>query len=316
MWLLDHRAGGGSLEEPLATMTDRSEDRPTFDSIAREGALVLGRYVVEAMLGYGAAGVVYQGRPQKTGALVAIKVQHAHNTVQRARFEREATLLRRINHPNVVGVVDYGVLGDGAAVVVMEFVDGVDAAEYARARGGWIPWRDAAQLGATLLDGLSAAHEAGVLHRDVKPDNVLIERGERLSVKLVDFGIARVSDDQLSQITVAGQILGSLAYMAPEQIAGDPIDARADLYAAGTLLYELVTGKRPFAGAGMRMGMAKLASLGPTEMPAPEGAEPWPKAFEDFVLRMLRSNPDERPADAASAKHALERVLRDARDRG
>lgn len=293
-------------------MSEHNDARraPTFDSVAESGALVLNRYVVESLLGYGAAGVVYLGRTVRTGVPVAIKIQHADNAAQRPRFEREAILLARINNPHVVGVVDFGSLDDGAAVVVMEYVDGVDVGEFSRSRGGWLPWREAAHIGVGLLDGLDAAHEAGVLHRDVKPENVLICNGAKLTVKLVDFGIARTAtDEQLSRITGTGQLLGSLAYMAPEQIAGDPVDARTDVYGAGTLLFELLTGKLPFEGAGMRMGMAKLASVGPTKMPVPQGADPWPPELEGVVLSMLRSDPNERPATAYHAKDALVKVL-------
>lgn len=283
---------------------------PTFDSVAESGALVLNRYIVDSLLGYGAAGVVYLGHAVRTNVQVAIKIQHADNTAQRPRFEREAILLARINNPHVVSVLDYGCLDDGAAVVVMEYVDGVDVSELARSRGGWLPWREAVHIGVGLFDGLDAAHEAGVLHRDVKPENVLIQRGSKLIVKLVDFGIARMtSDEQLSRITGTGQLLGSLGYMAPEQIAGDPVDARTDVYGAGTLLFELLTGKLPFPGVGMRMGMAKLASLGPTSVPRPAGAEPWPAELEAVVLSMLRSDPNERPATAYDAKNALVCVI-------
>jgi serine/threonine protein kinase len=290
-------------------MTEQSRKLPLardFDGAAERGAIVLSRYRIESLLGFGAAGAVYKGYALRGGRPVAIKIQHAENVEGRARFEREAMLLARIQHPHVVGVVDYGVLDDGAAVVVMEYVDGVDAKTFAGSMGGSLPWRLATLLAVGLLDGLDAAHEAGVLHRDVKPENVLIQRGDPPLVKLVDFGIARArAEGELPKLTGAGQILGSIAYMAPEQLAGDPIDQRMDIYSAGTVLFELLCAKLPFEGHGTRLAMLKIVSAGPESIPSVPGRERWPSALDRALLSMLRGDPDERPQSAFAAREAL-----------
>lgn len=272
-------------------------------------SVVLDRYKIESLLGSGAFGAVYRGKSLRSQTPVAIKVEHTSSAEQRARFEREATLLARINHPNVVSVLDFGHLSDGAAVVVMEFIDGVSLDRFRTQRGGWLPWREAVNLCVGLLDGLDAAHEAGVLHRDVKPPNILITRGDVPVVKLVDFGIARAANDG-ARLTGTGQLLGSLGYMAPEQLTAEPVDVRGDVYAAGGVLYELLSGALPFTGEGMRLAIAKMSSTGPEHIVLPEGAPEWPEELTPIVLGMLKNDPNQRPAGAYEAAGALRSVLR------
>jgi serine/threonine protein kinase len=289
------------------------EQHPTpqpYAGVTDDPSVVLDRYRIESLLGSGAFGAVYRGQSIRSHAVVAVKIEHITSATQRPRFEREAALLARINNANVVAVLDFGHLSDGAAVVVMEFVDGVSLEKYIAQHGGWIPWREAVNLALGLLDGLDAAHEAGVLHRDVKPQNILIQRGEVPVVKLVDFGIARDSNDRLAKLTGTGQMLGSLGYMAPEQLATDPVDVRCDVYAAGVVLYEMLSGTTPFTGAGLKLAMNKLASPGPTAIALPEAAKPWPEQLTALVLSMLRSNPNERPATAYDAAQELRVILR------
>ncbi len=288
----------------------RPTPKNTGNKTTDDPSILLDRYRVESLLGSGAFGAVYRGHSIRSNTTVAIKVEHTTSSDQRARFEREAALLARINNSNVVAVLDFGHLSDGAAVVVMEFVDGTSLDKYLTKHGGFLPWRDAVNLALGLLDGLDAAHEAGVLHRDVKPGNILIQHGEIPVVKLVDFGIARATGEQLAKLTGTGQMLGSLGYMAPEQLATDPIDVRCDVYAAGVVLFEMLSGSLPFKGDGMKLAMAKLASPGPTAIALPEGAKPWPDELTALVLSMLRSAPDERPATAYDAALELRGILR------
>lgn len=288
------------------------ELRPTpnpHPNVVDDPSVVLDRYRIESLLGSGAFGAVYRGHSIRSHTIVAIKVEHTTSSAQRARFEREAALLARINNPNVVSVLDFGHLADGAAVVVMEFVDGTSLDKFVARQGGKLPWREAANIAIGLLDGLDAAHEVGVLHRDIKPQNILVQHGAVPVVKIVDFGIARAMGEELAKLTATGQMLGSLGYMAPEQLATDPVDPRCDVYAAGVVLYELLCGEQPFKGDGLKLAMNKLASAGPTSVPVPEGVAPWPEELSALVISMLRSAPSERPQSAYDATQTLKDVL-------
>jgi serine/threonine-protein kinase len=272
---------------------------------------VLDRYRIEGLLGSGAFGAVYRGRSLRSGAPVAIKVEHSEDAARRSRFEREATLLSRINHPNVVSVLDFGHLPDGAAVIVMEFIAGKPLDKVLLERGGSFAWKEAVTIGLGLLDGLEAVHEAGVLHRDVKPANILIVPGELPVVKLVDFGVAKATEqDALQRITKTGEMLGSLGYMAPEQLTNDPVDARTDLYAAGGVLYQMLSGALPYTGEGMRLATTKVSSKRPPPMRKPEAHERWPESLETLVSQMLDRHPDQRPANAFECATSLRAVLR------
>ncbi|MBL8681241.1 MAG: serine/threonine protein kinase [Myxococcales bacterium] len=270
-------------------------------------------------LATGAFGAVYRGRSLATDRPVAIKFSLVAEGSARLRFEREAQLLSRIVHPNVVRLLDFGGATSDApgssrdadelyAVLVMELVDGVTLSQLLAARGGTLPWPDAAKIVLATLEGLDAAHDAGVLHRDVKPQNILIEPNGDVP-KLVDFGIARATDDDFARVTEDGAMLGSLAYMSPEQLAIEPVDARTDVYAAGIVLYELLSGTLPFEGAGMKIAVDKLDSAGPIAMKRPASGARWPDTLTDLVLAMLRRDPAERPASAALVVEELRTLL-------
>lgn len=296
-------------------------DSARFRALRRHSAkgVVLGRYEVLSALATGAFGAVYRGRSIATDRPVAIKFSLVAEGSARLRFEREAQLLSRIVHPNVVRLFDFGGATSDAprssrgadelyAVLVMELVEGVTLSELLVARGGTLPWRDAAKIVLATLEGLDAAHDAGVLHRDVKPQNILIEPNGDVP-KLVDFGIARATNDDFARVTEDGAMLGSLAYMSPEQLAIEPVDARTDVYAAGIVLYELLTGTLPFEGAGMKIAVDKLDSAGPIAMKRPKSGARWPDTLTDLVLAMLRRDPAERPASAAIVVEELRTLL-------
>lgn len=269
-------------------------------------------------LGRGASASVYSGRSLRTGASVAIKLCTQLGGVPKARFLREAELLARVMHPNVVRIMDFGELPDGTQVIVMEHIDGDSLAAVLRDRGT-LRWRDACDVMCGVMSGLAALHDAGIVHRDLKPSNVLVERGLRPTVKLIDLGVSREmcvdTGRRRNPITAVGIVVGSLAYMAPEQLMAEEIDARSDLYAAGAMLYELLTGELPFDGPPVIAAASKVQFDGvDRERPLVAEAD-WPAGLVPLVHAMLRRAPSERPESALDALHRLRGMLsgRDAR---
>jgi hypothetical protein len=215
------------------------------------GSVLDGRYRIEAVLGTGGMGRVYRAEHIKIGRPVAIKVLHAdlnRNREASQRFQREAIASGRLDHPNIVGVSDFGVLDDGACYLVMEVLEGESLGDRLE-REHRIHWVEAIEILRGVLYGLHHAHERGVVHRDIKPDNVFLARrdGEQ-TVKILDFGIAKLyagsSDDPAS--TRAGLTVGTPAYLSPEQAVGGTITPKSDLYSASVVLYEMLAGRAPF----------------------------------------------------------------------
>ena len=206
----------------------------------------IGKYPVIREIGKGAMGTVFEGFDPDTGEKVAIKILRAEHLADSAadsasaRFEREAQATRRLRHPNIVDVREYGEQGR-IKFIAMEFLDGRELRQLMRERGRFA-LDDAVFVLLQLLDALGHSHEHGVVHRDIKPSNVMVLDG--LHIKVMDFGIARIESAAFTQI---GTLLGTPSYMSPEQMRGDPADGRADLWAAGVMLYEMLVGRSPFA---------------------------------------------------------------------
>jgi serine/threonine protein kinase len=263
------------------------------------GDVVLDRFVIEQELGSGAMGTVYRGRHVKHGRDVAIKVMHEHlatEPVLIARFRREAMACGRLGHPNIVGILDFGQDATGLPVLVMEYVSGTPLSEL---MPKLMTRERIFGLLRQILDGLDHAHAQGIIHRDLKPDNVLVEAGDH--VRIVDFGIAvlRGGDDDMQRLTGTGVIIGTPLYMSPEQAKGEPIDQRADLYALGMILYELLSGKQPFYGTSMEVATMKIDH----DPPPIANLDP---LHAKFLHRLIARVPDER---FASAKIAAEILL-------
>ncbi len=221
----------------------------------------LGPYEIFSLLGAGGMGEVYKARDTRLGREVAVKVLSkdlAKNPDALARFEREAKAVAALNHPNILGIFDFGSVDD-TSYAVMELLEGESLRE--RLNQGPLPLRTALELGKQMADGLAAAHDKGIIHRDLKPGNIWITKDGRL--KILDFGLAKLmahsanlsqsvlatqafSQSQESQ-TQTGMILGTLGYMSPEQVRGDMVDARSDIFSFGAVLFEMITGKRAFS---------------------------------------------------------------------
>src|SRR5688500_11973628 len=230
------------------------------------GEVLANRYQIEQLLGEGAMGSVYRARHVKVGRSFAVKVLHKkllEDAKVAQRFEREAELAGRLRHANVVGVVDVGETPDGLRYMVMDFAEGDDLAELLSEAPLTAP--RIINLTRQMLEGLYHAHEAGLIHRDFKPENVIVEKDMHgLEVpRIVDFGIAILREggdgpNAHGRLTTNGLVLGTPHYMAPEQAVADPIDHRIDLFALGIVVYEMLCGKLPFAGTGAEVARANL----------------------------------------------------------
>ena len=277
---------------------------------ARPAPAQVGEYRIVAELGRGGAGVVYAARSQRLDRLVALKLLRAERTEQpemRERFEIEARSAARLRHPHIVGIHEVGEDQAGHPFLVMELVSGRTLAARLREEGA-LPPRDAARIAEKLARALAYAHGRGVLHRDVKPGNVLLgPEGEPL---LTDFGLAKVLEDGASTPTVTGQVMGTPAYMSPEQARGETSDARSDVWSLGATLFEMLTARPPFAGPSVAGVLASIT--GPTPVASPRGLRPeLDRDLATVCLRCLEKDLADRYRTAAEVAEDLARWLRD-----
>jgi serine/threonine protein kinase len=260
----------------------------------------LDRYHVDEVLGSGGMAVVYRARDEELDRPVAVKLladNLAADEAFRKRFLREARLAARVAHKNVVQVYDCGE-AEGRPYIVMEYVEGETLAELL-GREGSLPPAKAVGLALQVCSGLDHAHQAGLVHRDIKPQNLLI--GDEGTVKIVDFGIARPSHG--TQLTETGSVLGTAAYLAPEQAAGEEVTPAADIYAVGVVLYEMLAGRTPHTAESLTQLL-----VGKQEQPIPalrELAPETPAPLEDVIMRCLARLPRYRPQSAGELAAAL-----------
>jgi eukaryotic-like serine/threonine-protein kinase len=270
--------GGGKRGEGTAIL--EGVERPT-----------LGRYELVKELGRGAMGIVYQGVDPKINRTVAIKTIHFDDVEEamvpqvKERFFREAQAAGGLNHPNILTIYDSGEEMD-VAWIAMEYLSGKDLESYCK-KEKLLPWTKVLEIVARVADALDYAHKHGIVHRDIKPANImLLESGE---VKVTDFGIARVVS---SSQTKTGVVMGSPSYMSPEQIAGKKVDGRSDLFSLGVVLYEMLTGERPFRGESIATIMFQITSSPPP--PVTDFAPKLPPVFQEMIEKALAKDADQR----------------------
>lgn len=277
-----------------------SEISPSSQTL--KDPLLAGRFRLSERLGAGGMGEVWSAEHLASGEMVAVKLlreEVAFAPGVAARFEVEARTLCRIQHPNVVKVVDFGRDGGRGWFLAVELVRG-ETLQAVLEREKTLSPRQAAQLTAQILSGLAAVHEAGVVHRDLKPENVMLE-DEGSMVRLLDFGIAKLLDpSHRVDLTVAGQVFGTPAYLSPEQALGREVDPRSDLYACGVILFRTILGRLPFE-AETATAMALLHAV----EPLPALPDEVPEGLARVIERALAKDPDQRFADAESMRAAL-----------
>ncbi|HTJ42543.1 MAG TPA: serine/threonine-protein kinase [Kofleriaceae bacterium] len=285
--------------------------RITASNHAWMGKLVDGRYKVTDMVGRGGMGVVYKVEHQRMGKIAAMKVLHpdlADDTEVIRRFEHEAAAVSRLNHPNTVQVFDFG-QANGALYLIMEYVRGQDLGAIID-RDGPLPFARAAPLFHQICGALAEAHDLGIVHRDLKPENVLVTRstGGRDFAKVLDFGLAKISarDQAPAPVTDRTEIVGTPYFMSPEQIRGDEVDARSDLYSMGALMYNVLTGSHVFT-AKNAVGVLTKHLTAEVEAPSARGSDIDPR-IDEIVLRALEKDPVKRWPSASALGEAIEQA--------
>ncbi len=266
----------------------------------------IGRYRIEALLGTGAMGEVYRAHDPAIDRLVAIKVVRPELVAGSGgaqlleRFRREARAAGRRFHPNIVAIWDFGD-DNGTPFLVMELVEGQSLDQLIKSSGPLAQARSVAII-TQVLSALGFAHASGIVHRDIKPSNVMVLAGDQ--VKVADFGIARL---EASEFTIVGDLLGTPAYMAPEQLSGGPIDHRTDLFATGVILFEMLTGVKPFRGKSITEIISFMEKRGPEDIRALNPAVP--EAMKRVIGKSVAFDPAQRYADAAAFSRAVAEAM-------
>jgi len=259
----------------------------------------LGHYRITAKIGEGGMGEVYRAQDERLDRGVAIKVLHqdvAQDVDRLARFEREAKAVARLAHPNILEIWDFGT-DEGVTYAVTELLEGKNLRQSIPTSG--MPWQKVVEIGAAIADGLAAAHGKGIVHRDLKPENIFITSDGR--VKILDFGLAQVKEPVEEEAetatltpagTLPGSILGTMGYMSPEQLRGEPADARSDIFALGCVLYEMLSGKAPFLRKSTAETSAAILKEEPERVSSTGTV--LPAEVERSIHRCLEKSPDAR----------------------
>lgn len=260
-----------------------------------------GRYLIQSLVGVGGMANVYRGVDEKTGNAIAVKVlkeEFLDNEELVRRFKNESKAISILDHPNIVKVYDVSVT-DRLQYIVMEYVDGITLKEYLKQRGGALTWKETVHFATQVLGALQHAHSKGIIHRDVKPQNIMLLADG--SIKMMDFGIARFSRAQ-SQ-TVSDKAIGSVHYISPEQAKGDKTDARTDLYSVGVMLYEMLSGRLPFDGDGA----VSIAIMQISDKAKPlEVAPNVPEGLRQITEKAMEKDPAKRYQSAQEMLDAIE----------
>lgn len=285
-----------------------SPRKPTAGGSNGAAIRTLGRYTIENQLGKGAMGAVYRGVDPRINRVVAIKTLNLQQEFEaeeleqvKERFFHEAEVAGRLNHPHIVTIYDVGE-DHGLGYIAMELVDGHDMRRYTR-KEGLLPINRIMEMAAQIAEALDFAHRNGVVHRDIKPSNIMLDKTGR-QVKVADFGIARIGS---SGKTRTGTVLGTPPYMSPEQLSGRPLDGRSDLFSLGVVLFELVSGRRPFEGDTVATLMTRIANEPHPDLMALRGGVP--ACLRNIIDKALEKDVNKRYPNAGAMRLALLRCI-------
>ena len=308
------KSSSSSRRRSSSSSTSRSTASTPADVDPLVGKLVADRFLVEAVIGKGAMGVVYRALQQPLERTVALKLLHvntAADSLRAERFRREALASSRLNHPNVISVFDFG-FWNGRHFLAMEYITGENLAAWIR-RHVVIDLDDMQTILTQVCDALTAAHLAGVVHRDLKPANIMVTRmGDGLSIKLLDFGLAALLDLEGARLTKEGTTAGTPTHLSPEQCRGKMASAQSDLYSLGVIVYEMLCGQLPFADENVQETMLQHI-FAPPDLPSTRTDQPVPPPLEALVMWMLSKDPSARPDDAATLRRELDHAFAEVR---
>ena len=273
------------------------------------GSIIAERYHVLKKLGEGGMGQVYLAEHVKMGRKSAVKVMNpgmVNDADAISRFNREAANASRINHPNVAGIYDFGETPEGLIYLAMEFIEGESLTSLVEKCGALPPMR-AADITKQAADGLQVAHEMGIVHRDLKPDNIMIAKNRDGSdcVKVVDFGIAKAAGAENQKVTKTGLVVGTPEYMSPEQLAGDKLDGKSDIYSLALVAYNMLTGKLPFEGETAQESMIMRLTDEPRPLSATKPDTSWPPEVQAVMAKALQRKREDRYDSASKFGIAL-----------
>ncbi len=307
---LHKRIRSGNLGSNGSDSENEEKESPGKDPMI--GYVIDHKYEVLSAIGYGGMGVVYKVQHLVLGRLFAIKIIHpylASDVRNRRRFQREAQAASRLTHPNLATVFDWDIMDDGRPYIVMYYIDGVKLSELTKVRdtvdiSTWV------SIFMQICDALAHAHDNGVLHRDLKPGNIILSKSDDAShfVKIVDFGIAKIltqSTNDLKDLTKSGEVFGSPFYMSPEQCLGRALDVRSDIYGLGVVMYECFTGICPFEGESLYETMNMHVKIKASPFRDVDPGNSVSPALEEIVLRCLAKAPEERYQSMSGLKRAL-----------
>jgi serine/threonine protein kinase len=281
------------------------------DTDPRIGTVLQGRYRIDQRIGAGGMGVVYKAERVGLGRRVAIKFLHADlaaDPALRTRFEREAKAMSQLHHPHCVPVIDFGVAD--APYLVLEYVPGESLTQLINR--GPLPVKRAVNIMRQILAGLEHAHGLGIIHRDIKPDNVILAEvtGTGDQARLFDFGLAKIVSDAQQSVARApsAMAIGTPSYMSPEQAVGDSVDARSDVYGCGIVLFQMLTGKKPFSAKEPMDVLRMHVEKRPPTLAEGAGDRQFPAPLEAIVSRALSKRPEQRFPTALDFAEALENL--------
>ena len=273
------------------------------------GTVLAERYHVLKKLGEGGMGQVYLAEHVKMGRKSAVKVMHPamiHDAGAIGRFNREAANASRINHPNVAGIYDFGETPEGLVYLAMEFIEGETLTDLLKANGALPPLR-AAEIARQTAEALHVAHEMGIVHRDLKPDNIMITKDHDGDdcVKVVDFGIAKAAGGEGQNVTRTGMVVGTPEYMSPEQLSGDKLDGRSDLYSLGLVTFNMLTGRLPFPSETTQSAMIARLTEEPRPLAEMKADVSWPPEMQAVMDRVLARDVNKRYQKAREFGRAI-----------